>query len=174
MTWFWRAAVSPWRRNLPRGLKQCRLDFFPPLDLCWAGVCLNLLLTLFFCGSTMATIRSHSLKPASPAIFCLPEQMAFCLWPLPHLGGQAGSRRSERLGGVEGGGRGGGGLSWRSRGLRTGCVEQAVAAAAQDGRILATTSADQYAICHVQRATALGRRQRRKVEVRSDVLQLRD
>lgn len=68
---------------------------------------------------------------------------------------------------------GGGGLSWRSRGLRTGCAEQAVAAAAQDGRTLATTSADQYAICHVQRATALGRRQRRKVGVRSDVLQLR-
>lgn len=156
---------APWLCNLPCGLKQCRLDFFfsasthfPSLDLSlwWAGVCftLNLLLTLFLVGRASTSIRSHGPKPASPAIFCLLEQMAFVCDPFHTFEdgeGQGGMRSvAGRQGGLaedewevgrcKGGGRG---LSWRSTRLRTGCVEQAAAAAAQTERTLAATSADQ-------------------------------
>lgn len=123
--------------------------------MCSAGVCLALNL---FVDLVFSSIGSRGPKLASPAGFFLPEQMAFVCDPFHTLedrqgqGGmrrQAGGPHSEPLGGVEGGG---GGLNWRSRGFRTGCEEQAVAAAAHAEKTLAPTSADQYVICHVHRA----------------------
>lgn len=98
---------APWLCNLPCGLKQCRLDFFffsssHELSLCWAGVCFPPLRIFpwpcFFSGSNTAGIRSHGPKPASPAIFCLLEQMAFVCDPFHTLEDKEGTRRDEEGG----------------------------------------------------------------------------
>lgn len=95
---------APWLCNLPCGLKQCRLDFFSPLYLCfhpllsWCLFFPESSSDLVFSGSSVASIRSHGPKLASPAISCLAGADGVCLWPLPHLGGQGGTRRDEEAG----------------------------------------------------------------------------
>lgn len=148
---------APWLCNLPCGLKQCRLDSFHSIthcpSLCWAGFCfsLNLRLTLFVAGRVWPA-SGHTARhwPHLPFSACWSRWCSLVTPSTPWWTGegQGGMRRvagrqgprSEWLGAVEGGG---GGLSWRSTGLRTGCVEQAAAAQAQAKRTLDTTSANQ-------------------------------
>lgn len=154
---------APWLCNLPRGLKQCRLEFFfffapSPFPLSWFVTVLSWCLffpessfDLVFTRLSVVSIRSRGPKLASPAIFCPPEQMAFVRGPFHTLEDREGRGGMRRVAGgpaksdweVRRCGGGGRGLSWGSSRLRTGCVEQAAAAAAQAERTLATTSADQ-------------------------------
>lgn len=87
---------APWLCNLPRGLKQCRLDFFFALELRFQPfpfswfVCDELVFpSIFFwpcfSGLSVTSIRSHGPNLASPAVFCLLEQMAFLCDPFHTL-----------------------------------------------------------------------------------------
>ncbi len=123
--------------------------------LSWCLFSVNLPLTLVLVGRAwpVSGHMARSWPEAGLTCHFLPAGAdGVCLWipstPLrtgrdKDFGRLAGGPRSERLGDGEvwkGGGRG---LSWRSTGFRTGCMEQAAAAAAQAERTLAATSADQ-------------------------------